>query len=147
MLQISPTICLQRHMVDSGRCKMPYEDNEEEYADFYEYEDEEESGSTAQVRLYTLAEIKDCADYQFRSISSRLVIKALCTQRWKQCKEQERPGNCVPGLFRSFFGFDKARESYRILKLFGQFVYVQFRNWRILLVSVVIPVQNMLEMS
>lgn len=29
-------------MVDSGKCKMVYEDNEEEYAEFYEYEDEEE---------------------------------------------------------------------------------------------------------
>ncbi|KAJ9508333.1 hypothetical protein QJQ45_011840 [Haematococcus lacustris] len=31
---------VQRHMVDSGRCKMVYEDNEEEYADFYDYEAE-----------------------------------------------------------------------------------------------------------
>eukprot|EP00197_Chlamydomonas_leiostraca_P015281 CAMPEP_0202858630 /NCGR_PEP_ID=MMETSP1391-20130828/1075_1 /ASSEMBLY_ACC=CAM_ASM_000867 /TAXON_ID=1034604 /ORGANISM="Chlamydomonas leiostraca, Strain SAG 11-49" /LENGTH=497 /DNA_ID=CAMNT_0049537563 /DNA_START=94 /DNA_END=1587 /DNA_ORIENTATION=+ len=38
---------VQRHMVDSGKCKMVYEDNEDEYADFYDYtlgdeEDEEE---------------------------------------------------------------------------------------------------------
>mmetsp|Transcript_11229 Transcript_11229/g.30624 ORF Transcript_11229/g.30624 Transcript_11229/m.30624 type:complete len:495 (-) Transcript_11229:426-1910(-) len=34
---------VQRHMVDSGRCKMAYEDNEDEYSDFYEYEGEDES--------------------------------------------------------------------------------------------------------
>jgi len=34
---------VQRHMVDSGRCKIAYDDNEEEYSDFYEYEDDNES--------------------------------------------------------------------------------------------------------
>ena len=28
---------VQRHMIDTGRCKMLYEDNEEEYEDFYDY--------------------------------------------------------------------------------------------------------------
>lgn len=37
-------------MVDSGRCKLTYEDNEEEFADFYEYEEEGETSSTSQVR-------------------------------------------------------------------------------------------------
>jgi len=52
----------------------------------------------------------------------------------------------APGLFSSICweqGFDKARESYRTLKLFEQFD-VQFRKWMILLVSMVILVQNML---
>ena len=40
-------------------------------------------------------------------------------------------------------GFDKVRESSRTLELFEQF-NVQFRKWRILLVSMVILVQNML---
>jgi len=50
-------------------------------------------------------------------------------------------------LSSSFFweqGFDKVRENYKALKLFEQFD-VQFRKWRVLLVSVVILVQNMLE--
>lgn len=29
---------VQRHMVDSNRCRMLYEGNEEEYEDFYDYE-------------------------------------------------------------------------------------------------------------
>jgi hypothetical protein len=48
------------------------------------------------------------------------------------------------------FGFlgerDKVRESSRTLKLFEQFD-VQFRKWRISLVSIVILVQNMLVLS
>jgi pre-60S factor REI1 len=28
---------VQRHMVDANRCKMVYDDNEDEYADFYDY--------------------------------------------------------------------------------------------------------------
>ena len=31
---------VQRHMVDTGLCKMAYDDNEEEYDEFYEYPDE-----------------------------------------------------------------------------------------------------------
>jgi len=52
-------------------------------------------------------------------------------------------------LFSSIFweqGFDKVRESSRILKLFEQFD-VQFRKWRILLVFTVILVQSMLVLS
>ena len=28
--------------MDSGRCKMAYDDNEEEYADFYDYDEEQQ---------------------------------------------------------------------------------------------------------
>eukprot|EP00983_Pelagomonas_calceolata_P039519 1137217-Pelagomonas_calceolata.AAC.3 len=41
---------VQRHMVDSGRCKMAYEDNEDEYSDFYEYEGEDESSQVRVIR-------------------------------------------------------------------------------------------------
>ena len=53
------------------------------------------------------------------------------------------------GLFSSIFweqGFDKVRESSRTLKVFEQFD-VQFRKWKILLVSMVSLVQNMLVLS
>jgi hypothetical protein len=58
-------------------------------------------------------------------------------------------GYDISGLFSSIFweqGFDKVRESSRILKLFEQFD-VQFRKWRILLVFTVILVQSMLVLS
>lgn len=32
---------VQRHMADTGRFKMAWEDNEEEYADFYDFGDED----------------------------------------------------------------------------------------------------------
>lgn len=38
---------VQRHMVDTGRCKMAYDDNEEEYEDFYDY-----SGAGGWARVY-----------------------------------------------------------------------------------------------
>ncbi len=38
---------VQRHMVDSGKCKILYEENEEEYAEFYGYEGEEEEEEDA----------------------------------------------------------------------------------------------------
>jgi hypothetical protein len=38
---------VQRHMVDSGRCKMAYEGNEEEYEEFYDYSLGEEEGEEA----------------------------------------------------------------------------------------------------
>jgi len=52
------------------------------------------------------------------------------------------------GLFGSFLeqGLDKVRKSSEILELFEQFD-VQSRRWRILLVSVVILVQNILILS
>jgi len=31
-------------MVDSGRCRVPYDDNEEEFSEFYEYEEEQQVG-------------------------------------------------------------------------------------------------------
>lgn len=34
---------VQRHMVDTNQCKMLYEDNEDEYADFYDYSSLHES--------------------------------------------------------------------------------------------------------
>lgn len=43
--QFSSLHGVQRHMIDSCRCKMCYEDNEEEYAEFYDYGDEEEDGT------------------------------------------------------------------------------------------------------
>ncbi len=33
---------VQRHMVDAGKCKMLYDGNEEEYAEFYDYEETNE---------------------------------------------------------------------------------------------------------
>lgn len=33
---------VQRHMVDSNQCRMVYDDNEEEYADFYDYGGDDE---------------------------------------------------------------------------------------------------------
>lgn len=30
-------------MIDTGRCKMAYDDNEDEYSDFYDYDEEEAS--------------------------------------------------------------------------------------------------------
>eukprot|EP00887_Chlorella_sp_A99_P007547 scaffold28.g7547.t1 len=38
---------VQRHMVDTGRCKMLYDGNEEEYEDFYDYSAMEEDGGEA----------------------------------------------------------------------------------------------------
>ena len=35
---------VQRHMVDTGRCKLLYEDNEEEYEDYYDYSSLTEGG-------------------------------------------------------------------------------------------------------
>jgi pre-60S factor REI1 len=35
---------VQRHMVDSGRCRMLYDDNEEEYEEFYDYSRVEQEG-------------------------------------------------------------------------------------------------------
>ena len=55
-------------------------------------------------------------------------------------------GYDISGLFSSIFweqGFDKVHESSRTLELFD----VQFRKWRILLVSEVIFVLNMFELS
>ena len=31
-------------MIDSGNCKMVYDDNEEEYEDFYDYSDAHDAG-------------------------------------------------------------------------------------------------------
>ncbi len=47
---------VQRHMVDSGRCRMLYEGNEEEYADFYDYgPDSDGEGDGASVAGSVLA--------------------------------------------------------------------------------------------
>ena len=59
------------------------------------------------------------------------------------------PYMTVSGLFSSTFWeqeFDKVRKSSRTVKLFEQFD-VQFRKWRILLVSMVILDQNMLVLA
>lgn len=41
---------VQRHMIDSGKCKMLYEGNEDEYEDYYDYGEEmEEDGGQALV--------------------------------------------------------------------------------------------------
>ena len=40
---------VQRHMIDSGRCKMYYDGNEDEYADFYDYSDDDEEGFEMEV--------------------------------------------------------------------------------------------------
>jgi hypothetical protein len=55
----------------------------------------------------------------------------------------------IPELFSSFLReqrFSEVRENSRTLELFEQ-LDVHFRKWRILLVSVVILVQNMLVLS
>lgn len=39
---------VQRHMVDTGRCRMVYDDNEQEYEDFFDYaKQKQDSGDTA----------------------------------------------------------------------------------------------------
>lgn len=41
---------VQRHMIDTGMCKMAYDDNEEEYEEFYDYpDDDEDMGEHAHV--------------------------------------------------------------------------------------------------
>ena len=42
---------VQRHMVDSGKCKMFYEGNEDEYEDYYDYEDGEMPGESEHREL------------------------------------------------------------------------------------------------
>lgn len=39
---------VQRHMVDANRCKMVYDDNEDEYADFYDYSPQHAGGAAAE---------------------------------------------------------------------------------------------------
>lgn len=38
---------VQRHMIDTGLCKMAYDDNEEEYEDFYDYADMDDTAGAA----------------------------------------------------------------------------------------------------
>lgn len=47
--QFASLHAVQRHMVDANRCKMVFEDNEEEYEDFYDWSKllEEEEGALA----------------------------------------------------------------------------------------------------
>ncbi|PRW45252.1 zinc finger protein [Chlorella sorokiniana] len=47
---------VQRHMVDTNRCKMAFEDNEEEYEDFYNYGDEEGDAEMGQAGALILSE-------------------------------------------------------------------------------------------
>ncbi|KAI7838285.1 hypothetical protein COHA_007855 [Chlorella ohadii] len=47
---------VQRHMVDTNKCKMAYDDNEEEYEDFYDYGDEEGDEQMAQAGTLILGE-------------------------------------------------------------------------------------------
>ncbi|KAL6746598.1 hypothetical protein V8C86DRAFT_1839150 [Haematococcus lacustris] len=69
---------VQRHMVDSGRCKMVYEDNEEEYADFYDYEaelgSEAEDEANNSVRNKSLALTGDDAPAVMVSSGYELLI-------------------------------------------------------------------------
>lgn len=60
---------VQRHMVDAGKCKMLYDGNEEEYADFYDYEDgasqgdmdeDEQAGSSERGMHHVLYNNNEC---------------------------------------------------------------------------------------
>mmetsp|Transcript_14553 Transcript_14553/g.31692 ORF Transcript_14553/g.31692 Transcript_14553/m.31692 type:complete len:491 (+) Transcript_14553:70-1542(+) len=51
---------VQRHMVDTNQCKMCYEDNEEEYAQFYDYGPEEEGeGATGSGALVAAGDLPE----------------------------------------------------------------------------------------
>ena len=52
--QFASLHAVQRHMVDANRCKMVFEDNEEEYEDFYDWSkllEEEEGALTKRLCL------------------------------------------------------------------------------------------------
>lgn len=54
--QFNSLHAVQRHMVDTNRCKMAYEDNEEEYEDFYDYGDGEGDAEMSQAGALILSE-------------------------------------------------------------------------------------------
>ena len=46
---------VQRHMVDANKCKMIFDDNEEEYVEFYDWSKlEDELAGTCQLLVHTL---------------------------------------------------------------------------------------------
>ena len=51
--QFASMHAVQRHMVDRGLCRMAYDDNEDEYADFYDFEklDRDAGGELAQLSV------------------------------------------------------------------------------------------------
>ncbi len=64
---------VQRHMVDTNQCKMAWEDNEDEYADFYDWGEEDEGTEEDGSRVLTLANV-DAGPSAYASGGYELVL-------------------------------------------------------------------------
>ncbi|KAG7670973.1 hypothetical protein Ndes2526A_g01239 [Nannochloris sp. 'desiccata'] len=84
---------VQRHMVDVGKCKVLYEDNEEEYEDFYNYDQEEmDVDGNATGRQLLLIDAEDAAaaggGYELALPQSKGGVKVLGSREFARYYRQ-----------------------------------------------------------
>ncbi|KAH7624010.1 hypothetical protein Ndes2526B_g01262 [Nannochloris sp. 'desiccata'] len=84
---------VQRHMVDVGKCKVLYEDNEEEYEDFYNYDQEEmDVDGNANGRQLLLIDAEDAAaaggGYELALPQSKGGVKVLGSREFARYYRQ-----------------------------------------------------------
>jgi pre-60S factor REI1 len=90
---------VQRHMIDSGKCKVLYDDNEEEYEDFYNYDKEEmDVDGNVKERQVLLIDAEDAAaasgGYELALPQSKGGVKVLGSREFaRYYKQRHKAGD------------------------------------------------------